>query len=486
MEGPSDVTIWVCGGDGQWIGEQPNCEALTCPSPPIPAYGGVNPVEADQYSYGDTIDYSCLDGYQLIGSDENTCGLDGSWVNEAPTCRISETLCYPELYVYGVRLYDVMTSQHSCIKTSQLLVQDTMTWDGAKATCRDLGSTVPGELAMIKTETMQEDVRDLINLPKTLGYSFDSYFWIGVKEDGSCSGRTSNDALVLLDHRHKCYRFSPTKVTWSTARDTCTTEGGSLVEVIDGSLQKFLTQQAINIEKTFEIEANWSIGGYDDGSATDRAWFWMDNTRATYMSWNSGQPSKTTKRCVEVNSDMNHNWNDKGCNSRRQAMCQIAVVKNPVHNIHFDISFIYYLLQSFYLTGIAACGDPGAPTHGTRSPGDRSTFLDGAAIQFSCDPGYELDGATEITCQPNGSWDGGKPLCTVISCGDEPPEVHNAVIMVISHTFRGTAVYTCNEGSLSSGNTLSHCQADATWSQPDFQCTESTMSCEYIIFYKYP
>ncbi|XP_030834420.1 sushi, von Willebrand factor type A, EGF and pentraxin domain-containing protein 1-like [Strongylocentrotus purpuratus] len=402
MEGPSDVKVWVCGGDGQWTGEQPNCEVLTCPSPPIPAYGGVNPVEADQYSYGDTIDYSCQDGYQLTGSAENTCGPDGSWANEAPACRISGTLCDPQLN-------DVMTSQHSCIKASQLLVQDTMTWDDANATCQDLGSTVP---------------------------------------DGSCTGRISNDALVLLDYRHKCYRFSTVIVTWSTARDTCTTEGGSLVEVIDGSLQTFLTQQAMNIEENFGIEANWWIGGYDDGSATDRAWFWMDNTRATYMSWNSGQPTKTTKRCVEVNSDMNHNWNDRGCNSRRQAMCQI---------------------------GIAACGDPGAPSHGTRSPGDRSTFLDGAVIQFSCDPGYELEGATEITCQPDGSWDGVKPLCAVISCGDQPPAVLKALITDISHIFRGTAVYTCNEGSGASGNPLSHCQADATWSQPDFQCIDCSI-----------
>lgn len=49
------------------------------------------------------------------------------------------------------------------------------------------------------------------------------------------------------------------------------------MEVIDGSLQKFLTQQAMNIEENFGIEANWWIGGYDDRSATDRAWFWMDS-----------------------------------------------------------------------------------------------------------------------------------------------------------------------------------------------------------------
>eukprot|EP00057_Strongylocentrotus_purpuratus_P020150 XP_011674624.1 PREDICTED: uncharacterized protein LOC105443298 [Strongylocentrotus purpuratus] len=160
-------------------------------------------------------------------------------------------------------------------------------------------------------------------------------------------------------------------------------------------------------------------------------------------------PSKLNyKEMRGGNSDMNHNWNDKSCNSRRQAMCQI---------------------------GIAACGDPGAPSHGTRSPGDRSTFLDGAVIQFSCDPGYELEGATEITCQPDGSWDGVKPLCAVISCGDQPPAVLKALITDISHIFRGTAVYTCNEGSWASGNPLSHCQADATWSQPDFQCKDFTI-----------
>ncbi|XP_041471170.1 macrophage mannose receptor 1-like [Lytechinus variegatus] len=454
MEGPSDVIVWICGADSQWSGKPtPNCaESIsTCPDPPVPAYGEVNPAGVARYRPGDTVQYTCKTGYQRMGSTHNTCGNDHSWMNAAPTCKISATVCDAGNLgtLIGTDNAMVMTSLHSCIIGDNLVndwrSQETMTSNDAKNICRDRGNSfqhVQGELALIKTPTMQEDVRRLLNQPKAYGFDLSTYLWIGVKEgrnwkwsnvatgdsniyrlfwadgrpsevsgtscislsssasyqwvdapcsssrrficqyDGSCTGRSSEHAARLIDERRKCYWFSNSKATWSDAKTSCSSEGGSLVKVTDESLQYVLANEAANVEGAV---GDWWIGGYDDVSATERAWFWVDNTRATFMSWDSNQPNNPSHKCVEVNSDMEHDWNDANCNSKRQAMCQI---------------------------GIAACGDPGAPTHGSRSPGDRSTYLDGAVMRFHCDPGYDLLGNSEITCQPNGEWDNAKPSCT--------------------------------------------------------------------------
>ena len=36
---------------------------------------------------GSTANYSCQDGYQLQGSQTRTCGEDGQWSGQEPTCN---------------------------------------------------------------------------------------------------------------------------------------------------------------------------------------------------------------------------------------------------------------------------------------------------------------------------------------------------------------------------------------------------------------
>ena len=34
--------------------------------------------------------------------------------------------------------------------------------------------------------------------------------------------------------------------------------------------------------------------------------------------------------------------------------------------------------------------------------------------EYSCGPGYNLDGTTERTCQDDGEWDGDAPVCKLV------------------------------------------------------------------------
>ena len=48
------------------------------------------------------------------------------------------------------------------------------------------------------------------------------------------------------------------------------------------------------------------------------------------------------------------------------------------------------------------------PMHGSMSTNDS---VCNTTVHFGCDDGYFLVGHSNLTCQPNGEWDGNPPSC---------------------------------------------------------------------------
>ena len=61
------------------VGKQLQCPELSAPENGKVHVEGRNP--------GDRADYSCNDGYQLVGVAWRRCQTNGKWTGEAPTCR---------------------------------------------------------------------------------------------------------------------------------------------------------------------------------------------------------------------------------------------------------------------------------------------------------------------------------------------------------------------------------------------------------------
>ena len=55
------------------------------------------------------------------------------------------------------------------------------------------------------------------------------------------------------------------------------------------------------------------------------------------------------------------------------------------------------------------CGPLTAPMNGSFS-GNSTVFP--YSVQFTCDPGFILNGSTIRTCQPNGTWSGFLTVCS--------------------------------------------------------------------------
>ncbi|XP_042191803.1 E-selectin-like [Callorhinchus milii] len=79
-----------CGASGEWTAQTPSCAAVRCDAPEIPNSGGMNCSHPNgNFSYSSTCNFGCMDGFWLNGSESLKCDSNGAWTGPAPTCQDS-------------------------------------------------------------------------------------------------------------------------------------------------------------------------------------------------------------------------------------------------------------------------------------------------------------------------------------------------------------------------------------------------------------
>lgn len=91
LQGPVGIT---CLESGQWSAQPPTCIPFHCPPVNLTANmitsGNGNQV-------GDTVVFGCTNSFQLVGVSSIVCGVDGSWSSPPPVCSHSggdSTTCF--------------------------------------------------------------------------------------------------------------------------------------------------------------------------------------------------------------------------------------------------------------------------------------------------------------------------------------------------------------------------------------------------------
>ncbi|XP_059503802.1 E-selectin-like isoform X1 [Stegostoma tigrinum] len=82
-------TNWLeCDVFGHWTAKTPRCKAMKCDmlkSPDRGTYNCSHPI--GDFSYRSLCDFSCTEGFTLIGSERLECGASGQWTAQIPTCK---------------------------------------------------------------------------------------------------------------------------------------------------------------------------------------------------------------------------------------------------------------------------------------------------------------------------------------------------------------------------------------------------------------
>ncbi|GFT56630.1 CUB and sushi domain-containing protein 3 [Nephila pilipes] len=84
----------ICQTNGQWSGSTPTCAVRSCPALQPPASGG-NSGSCNPGVVGQTCSFYCNTGYNLVGQANLVCGSNGQWSTNPPQCA-GQTGC-PDL-----------------------------------------------------------------------------------------------------------------------------------------------------------------------------------------------------------------------------------------------------------------------------------------------------------------------------------------------------------------------------------------------------
>lgn len=115
------------------------------------------------------------------------------------------------------------------------------------------------------------------------------------------------------------------------------------------------------------------------------------------------------------------------------------------------------------------CFPPFVPTN-ARIIGHDLTFE--ATIEYQCDEGYRIGGATTRVCQADGSWSGVSPNCEFIICPRPEPN-RNVIVHGTSYTYGSDLEYLCNDGYGLDGPSLRTCTETGEWSGKEPTCSRN-------------
>ncbi|XP_066289116.1 P-selectin-like [Branchiostoma lanceolatum] len=368
--------------------------AVQCSPPTAPENGALSPEGETSYDYQDEVTFSCNQGYELDGAASVTCQADRQWSAPVPTCEPVQ--CSPPtapengaLSPEGDTSYDYQDEvMFSCNQGYELdgaasvTCQADREWSAPVPTCEPVQCsppTAPENGALSPEGATSYDYQDEVEFSCNQGYEL----------DGAASVTCQADR------------------EWSAPVPTCSpVQCGTLTAPAHGTLSAAdatTYQDVVQVicEHGYELDGASSVTCQADGA------------------WSESLPT-----------------------------CQAV-----------------------------QCATPMAPENGALSPEGADSFDYKDEVTFSCNPGYDLEGSSSVTCQADNEWSGPIPTCKPVKCSP-PTAPENGALSpegATSYDYQDEVTFSCNQGYELDGAASVTCQADRQWSAPVPTCKRKTL-----------
>ncbi|XP_078685979.1 uncharacterized protein LOC144918808 [Branchiostoma floridae x Branchiostoma belcheri] len=480
--------------------------------------------------------FSCDVGYNMNGAATTTCQADLTWSNtNTPTCdsQIPPAVC-PDGYSYNAglcyRWTDTLThamdahgacaadgatlafprsaDEHAYLvslvsETVLIGITDVLhegTWKYADGTPIGAFSKLLPEADHPNTATV-----DCVVMSKD-----DGYMW----KPSSCSQQygyvcqTDADMSLVPEIEcpagyigvigTKCYKVVTTVDSAITALGECHNEGADAV-LPTSDLEHYYV-------KSLTQGTHW-IGVTDAAPySTEGNWVYLTTGTPALGSFNRWGSTANTEEldCVTMDSTEAFQWTPTNCLDDHSCVCQkdppdqcpallapengaVSGSSLPGGLATFSCDVGYNMNGAATTTcqadltwsntntptcHIAQCPPLSAPLNGALSPVS-SPYVYQDEVEFSCDTGYDLVGLSTITCQATGYWSGAIPTCNIVQC----PLVTVTLPVILSsgsppYSYQDVVVFSCAEGYDMDGAASVTCQASGTWSDVVPTCND--------------
>ncbi|XP_037683717.1 CUB and sushi domain-containing protein 2 isoform X4 [Choloepus didactylus] len=432
-----------CQANGQWsLGDSlPTCQIISCGELPIPPNGhriGTLSV------YGATAIFSCNSGYTLVGSRVRECMANGLWSGSqvrclAGHCGTPEPIVNGHIngenYSYRGSVVYQCNAGFRLIGMSVRICQQDHHWLGKTPFCVPITCGHPGNPVNGLTQGNQFNLNDMVKFVCNPGFV--------------AEGAASSQCLASGQ--------------WSNMLPSCRIINCTDPGHQDNSIRQVHSSGPHRFSYGTTVSYQCNHGFYLLGTPVlscqgDGTW---DRPHPQCLLVSCGHPGSPPHSLMSGDSYTVGAVVRYSCTGKR------TLVGNATRTCGLDGHWTDSLPHCSG-TSVGNCGDPGIPAHGIRL-GD--SFAPGGLIRFSCEAGYTLRGASERTCQANGSWSGSQPECGVISCGNPGTPSNAQVVFSDGLVFSSSIVYECREGYYATGLLSRHCSVNGTWTGSDPECT---------------
>ncbi len=527
----------TCTSNGTWYPNVPKCELVTCSHPVFTRANGrmiviKSPNRGVGYPYGITIKFGCNAGFEMRGSDVITCLASGRWSNENPECvpvqcrklgvsAIANLTAAPakELYDIGEKVTFHCDEGFQLDGLREIRCEDGAVWsDPLDVLCREILCDAPQ-----LPDSYTNDNPDLFQRKYKVGNVINYACNRGWVLEGSAR------ATCLLN------------ATWSAGPPTCkmitcSTLNVSNANVVfqDPSTKKMAVDTVVEIvcdeghlvegrrELRCQMNGTWSSPPpvcrrvqcatpliqnariraasrelkfyYGDPLYVDcRSGYELSGAAELFCradgAWSGALPVCNIVNCTRPWIRNGYIAGAAGVVSYGQSVrvkCDMGyTMKGPEElNCTSDGSWS----DDIPVCGMVFCKTPSIE-HGLIYTGSVEHSLQSLpelpfnqTIVVACVLGFEVVGASSLTCLPTGLWSDEFPVCNRLRCTD--PEIQHGIIMgnriqvQEGYGFGDSAKFSCEDGFELLGTEEIQCLPNGTWSDAFPVCRVRSCSPE--------
>ncbi|KAF6127563.1 sushi, von Willebrand factor type A, EGF and pentraxin domain containing 1 [Phyllostomus discolor] len=433
LQGPS---ILECTASGSWDRAPPTCHLVFCGEPPAikdAVTAGSN------FTVGNTVTYTCKEGYTLAGPDTIECLASGKWSSSNQQCL-------------AVSCDEPPHVEHASPETAHRLFGDIAFYycsdgyslaDNSQLLCNAQGKWVPPE-----GQAMPHCIAHFCENPPSVSYSILESVSKAKFAAGSVVSFKCMEGFVLnTSAKIECVRggqWSPSPLTIQCIPVRCGEPPSITNGYASGSNYSFGAVVAYSCNKGFYIKGE------------------KKSTCEATGQWSSPIPTCHPVSCNEppkIENGFLENATGRIFESEARYQC------NPGYELVGSPVFVCQANRHWHSDSPLSC----VPLRCERPPPIQNGYVKGenfevgSKVQFFCHDGYELIGDTSWTCQKSGKWNK-KPnqKCVPAKCPD-PPLLENQLVLKELSGEVGVVTFSCKEGHALQGPSVLRCLSSQQW-----------------------
>ncbi|XP_069823519.1 P-selectin-like isoform X2 [Dendropsophus ebraccatus] len=458
----------LCTTPGQWSGSPPTCEAIQCDRPPAPKNGAIAcSTDGEMLPYNAACNITCDKGFILEGNPSIQCVTPGRWSAESPQCKVIQCEC-PEVPYNGVM---------NCSHHGDHLPENSMCNFSCKKEFTMVGSssllcTTPGQWSG-SPPTCEAIQCDRPPAPKNgaIACSTDGEM---LPYNAACN--ITCDKGFILEGNPSIQCVTPGR--WSAESPQCKVIQCERPDVPYNGVMNCShhgDHLPENSMCNFSCKKEFTMVGSSSLLCT------------TPGQWSGSPPTCEAIQCDRPPAPKNGAIACSGDGEMLpyNAACNITCDKGFILEGNPSIQCVTPGRWSAEIPHckVIQCECPDVPYNGVMNCSHHGDHLpENSMCNFSCKKEFTMVGSSSLLCTTPGQWSGSPPTCEAIQC-DRPPAPKNGAIACSGDgemlPYNAACNITCDKGFILEGNSSIQCVTPGRWSAESPQC--KAVRCDALV-----